>query len=66
MLPGGHDGNPVFRRATPGNLWISCAQSGGKRRFGADNQQHPVDSVWTEKKPEKDTFQVLRGPVRTQ
>jgi hypothetical protein len=66
MLPGGHDGNPMFRRATPGNLWISCAQSGGKRRFRADNQQRLVDRVWTGKKPEKDAAQVLRDPERRQ
>jgi Family of unknown function (DUF5995) len=52
--PDGHNGNTAFRRATPGNLWISCVQDGGKqvekRRLNADNQQHLVDSVGTGKK----------------
>jgi hypothetical protein len=45
---------------------MTCVKDGGKPRLTADNQPYSVDSVWTEKKLEKDAVQVLRHPVPRQ
>jgi hypothetical protein len=70
MLPYRQDGNPVFRQATPGNLWISCAHNGGKQVENAGRMRITSNILWTacgqEKRPGKDAMQVLRGPAGRQ